>query len=362
RMAEKLGVDPELAAHVKGLEIPMHDPRAYAGQALSYMTACCGANHQKCDWFQVEGQSISFPEYQINPGNRFDITGRERGVVAFQDIRAIDDSAVSCDFETPPKFSDVAKYISFATDYKYTTKALLQAGERMTNIKRVISCNLGITREDDRLPKIVLKVLESGPTQGIKFDLEKNLKAYYEIRQWDWKTGRPKKEKLEELRILGDGEEIIKKEEYKISNEIFQKMEQLKEKYLPLLRAHSIPTADMEEYLSFIAIFAQCTEDYQDEFGGISDTIQLAIRSLPSTEWYWLKLDYGNFSSGRGELKSPGLTLTFRDQQVYDDIMNMNLNPVTAVLSNRLKVRPMGKVKIFQNFIGLYLNKFNLKF
>ncbi|MFX1392895.1 MAG: aldehyde ferredoxin oxidoreductase family protein, partial [Promethearchaeota archaeon] len=37
-MAEKFGVDPDLAAHVKGLEMPMHDPRAYLGQALTYMT------------------------------------------------------------------------------------------------------------------------------------------------------------------------------------------------------------------------------------------------------------------------------------------------------------------------------------
>jgi len=363
RIAEQLGVDPELAAHVKGLEIPMHDPRAYAGQALSYMTACCGANHQKCDWFQVESQSISYPEYQINPGNRFDITGREKGVIAFQDIRAIDDSAISCDFETPPKFSDIAKYVSLATDHKYTPKILLQTGERMTNIKRLISCNLGITREDDRLPKLVLETLKSGPTEGVKLNLEKNLKVYYEIRGWDWKTGRPTKEKLEELRIIGDDDDLIEeKTEHRITSEISEKMEKLKAKYIPLLRAHSIPTEDMEEYLSFIAIFALCEEDFQDEFGGIYATIQLGIKSLPQEEWHWLKLDYGSFSSGRGKLDDTTLTLMFRGQQVYDDIMNMDLNPVTAVLSNRLKVKPMGKVKIFQNFIGLYLNKFNLKF
>ena len=363
RIAESLGVDSELAAHVKGLEIPMHDPRAYAGQALSYMTACCGANHQKCDWFQVESQSIQYPEYQINPGDRFDITGREGGVIAFQDIRAIDDSAVSCDFETPPKFSDVAKYISFATDFKYSPKTLLETGERMTNIKRLISCNLGITREDDRLPKLVLETLKSGPTEGVKLDLERNLKTYYKLRGWDWKTGRPTKEKLESLRIIGDdGDEIIEQKEHRISNEIYEKMEILKTRYIPLLRAHSIPTEDMEEYLSFIAIFALCEEDFQDEFGGIDSTIQLGIKSLPPEQWHWLNLEYGNFTSGRGQLDKPTLSLMFRDQQVYDDIMNMNLNPVTAVLSNRLKVKPMGKVKIFQNFIGLYLNKFDLKF
>ncbi|HUT82743.1 MAG TPA: aldehyde ferredoxin oxidoreductase family protein [Candidatus Bathyarchaeia archaeon] len=364
RMAEKLGVDPELAAHVKGLEIPMHDPRAYAGQALSYMTACCGAHHQKCDWFQVESQSISFPEYGVNPaGNRFDISGREHGVIAFQDIRAIDDSAVSCDFETPPKFSDVAKYLSLATDFKYTPKILLEAGERMTNIKRLISCNLGITREDDRLPGIVKQVLASGPTEGVKIDLEENLKTYYKIRGWDWVTGRPTKAKLEELRIIGDDSAtVVKKEEHKVSKETIEEMEKLKAKYIPLLIAHSIPTEDMEEYLHFITTFATCEEDYQDEFGGIDASIQLEIRNLPEAQWHWLRLDKGNFYSGRGKLDNATLTLAFRDQKAYDGVMNMTLNPVTAVLSNRLKVKPMGKVKIFQNFIGLYLNKFNLKF
>ncbi len=362
-MAEKLGVDPELAAHVKGLEIPMHDARAYAGQALSYMTACCGANHQKCDWFQVETQSISFPEYKINPGDRFDITGREEGVIAFQDIRAIDDSAVTCDFETPPKFSDVAKYISYATDFKYTPKMLLQVGERMTNIKRLISCNLGTTREDDRLPKIATQILKSGPTEGVKLDLDKNLKTYYDIRGWDWKTGRPTKAKLEELRIIGDDTDIVvEAKEHKISSDLFGEMERRKEKFIPLLIAKSIPTADMEEYLGFIALFAQCDEDFYDDFGELQDGIQLAIKALPQEQWYWLKLDKGNFSAGRGKMDKPTLTLTFRNQKVYDGVMNMKLNPVTAVLSNRLKVKPMGKVKIFQNFIGLYLNKFNLKF
>ncbi|MBN1329762.1 MAG: aldehyde ferredoxin oxidoreductase family protein [Candidatus Heimdallarchaeota archaeon] len=362
RMAKILDVDPELAAHVKGLEIPMHDPRAYAGQALSYMTACCGAHHQKCDWFQVESQSISFPEYDINPGNRFDISGRESGVIAFQDIRAIDDAAVNCDFETPPKFSDVAKYISLVTDFKYTPKLLLQAGERMTNIKRLISCNLGITREDDKLPEIVKKALPSGPTEGVKLDLEKNLKKYYELRGWDWKTGRPTNAKLKELRIIGDDtDEIIRIEERKVPEEKYQEMEKLKTKYIPLLQIHNIPSEAMEEYLHFIATFALCEEDFQDEFGGIDEGVLFEIKSLPEDDWHWLRLEKGNFYTGRGKLDSATLVLTFRDQKAFDGIMNMTLNPVTAVLSNRLKVKPMGKVKIFQNFIGLYLSKFDLK-
>ena len=65
KMAHDLGVDPELAAHVKGLEIPMHDPRAYVSQGLTYMTSSTGANHNKCDYFNVDGDAISFPSFKI---------------------------------------------------------------------------------------------------------------------------------------------------------------------------------------------------------------------------------------------------------------------------------------------------------
>ncbi|MBN2155288.1 MAG: aldehyde ferredoxin oxidoreductase family protein [Candidatus Lokiarchaeota archaeon] len=363
RMAEILEVDSELAAHVKGLEIPMHDPRAYAGQALSYMTCCVGANHEKCDWFQVESQAIIFPEYEINPGDKYDITGREAGVIAFQDIRAIDDSAVNCSFETPPKVSDIAKYISLATGFRYSPQSILQMGERMTNIKRLISCNMGITRRDDRLPTHVLQVFDHGPTGGVDLHLEENLRTYYKLRGWDWETGKPTTERLEELGIIGKGVELqAEKEKLRITPEELQKMEQLKEKYIPLLKDHNMPSEGMFEYIQFVCLYAQSERDFLEEFGTVNEGIQLIIQDKPEDEWIWMSLDNGDFTAGKGNLAKPSLTLSFRTQEVFDDIMNMNLNPVSAVLSNRLKVKPIGKVKIFQNFMGLYLDKFGLKF
>ena len=164
---------------VKGLEAPMHDPRAYAGQALSYMTACCGANHEKGDWFQTEIFGFEAPEWDIINGDNHDITGRERGVMHLQDLRGIDDSAVVCNFHQPSKVSEIAKYVTYASGFYYTPRKLMQAGERIFNLKRVISCKLGITREDDKLPKHVLKVMSSGKTAGLKLEMEGHLKEYY---------------------------------------------------------------------------------------------------------------------------------------------------------------------------------------
>jgi aldehyde:ferredoxin oxidoreductase len=201
-MAKKLGVDPELAAHVKGLEMPMHDPRAFAGQALSYMTSCVGANNQKCDWYSVEITTVSYPDLRVKIGkSRPSIKGREKGVMALQDIRAIDDSAVDCDFISL-SLEQIIGHINAATDFNYDKKSLLKVGERINNLKRLINCKLGISREDDKLPGILKQELKSGKTVHVKLDLEDNLRSYYKHRGWDWETGKPTEEKLKELNII----------------------------------------------------------------------------------------------------------------------------------------------------------------
>ncbi|MFX1599347.1 MAG: aldehyde ferredoxin oxidoreductase family protein [Promethearchaeota archaeon] len=201
-MAKRLNVDQELAAHVKGLEMPMHDPRAFAGQALSYITSCVGGSHQKCDWYSVEITTASYPELRIKIGkNRSTIKGREKGVIALQDLRAIDDSAVNCAFVNL-SLEHTVGHINASTGFNYNKKSILQVGERINNLKRLINCKLGIRREDDKLPRILKQELKSGKTVHVKLDLEENLKTYYQRRNWDWETGKPTEEKLKELSIL----------------------------------------------------------------------------------------------------------------------------------------------------------------
>ncbi|MFX1566923.1 MAG: aldehyde ferredoxin oxidoreductase family protein [Promethearchaeota archaeon] len=202
KMAIKLNVNPELAAHVKGLEMPMHDPRAFAGQALSYITACIGGSHQKCDWYSVEITTASYPELRVKIGkSRSLIKGREKGVIALQDIRAIDDSAVNCAFVNL-SLEHIVGHINASTGFNYNKKSLLKVGEHINNLKRVINCNLGITREDDKLPGILTEELESGKTVHVKLNLEDSLKVYYDKRGWDWATGKPSEEKLKEMNII----------------------------------------------------------------------------------------------------------------------------------------------------------------
>lgn len=196
-MANELGVDPELAAHVKGLEIPMHDPRAYAGQALTYMTACCGANHEKGDFFNIDGDAASIPK--VKKGDRFTIAGREASVATYQDVANLYDSCVVCNF---PHLGPTTLGQMLVASTGFTSlgkgKELSLAGERATNVKRLISCALGVTARDDVLPRIATVPLSSGGTAGRGLDLGESLQRYYEARGWD-ENGVPTRETLDKL-------------------------------------------------------------------------------------------------------------------------------------------------------------------
>ncbi len=200
-MAEVLNINPELAAHVKGLEVPFHDPRANLGQALSYMTCCVGANHCKGDFYLVDWGQTTYMKIKRDDPSRID--GRENSVINMQDISNIYDSAVIC---SVPKISEkfMGKFLHASTGFDSlgSVKKVLLTGERATNLKRLISCKLGCSRKDDSLRDINSMPLKNGATAGVNAKLIDNLKKYYEIRGWDWETGWPSEEKLKQLNIL----------------------------------------------------------------------------------------------------------------------------------------------------------------
>ncbi|MHB1420292.1 MAG: aldehyde ferredoxin oxidoreductase family protein [Bacillota bacterium] len=201
-MAQELGIDPELAANVKGLEMPMHDPRAFEGQALTYVTGIRGACHERGDFFQVDLGLVKVPELEITSGNRFSILGRARQVIKLQNLREVDNALTRCVFAALP-MTVTAELLSMATGVEWTVEALDQAGERSFNIKRSMNCKLGNTRADDRLPNILTRPYDDGACAGFSPDLEETLQEYYTERGWDWETGKPEEETLTRLELHG---------------------------------------------------------------------------------------------------------------------------------------------------------------
>jgi aldehyde:ferredoxin oxidoreductase len=197
KMAKAFGRDPGEAAQVKGMEMAMHDARAFTGMALSYATGPRGACHLKGDYYSIELGGF-MTEYNILPGDRFASEGKAEMVAKYQNIKDLYDSLTLCKF-APYTPTQICKFVSGITGWDFTPEELLIAGERSMDIKRAISNKLGLTQLDDKLPKICMEALKEGSSSDKLPDMDLMLKEYYVYRKWDMKTGRPSKEKLLEL-------------------------------------------------------------------------------------------------------------------------------------------------------------------
>lgn len=196
RMAQKYGRPIGEAVQSKGLEYPMHDPRAYHSMALVYATAPRGADHNKSDGYQVD-TGTGHPDLNLSMTDRWGDDKAEM-VVKSQDFRALTDSLGICHFATIP-FAQLTGMINASTGWSTDMDQLLKTGERIFQLQRSLSCKLGISSKDDILPELAMRPIAEGGQEGHLPNMEKMLPEYYAIRDWNKVTGKPSKTRLESL-------------------------------------------------------------------------------------------------------------------------------------------------------------------
>ncbi len=189
------------AMHVKGLEVPMHDPRAFKGMGLQYATSNRGADHLYGYVLRIE-QGERIPDLGIHERfHRFDTKGKGRIVAIMEDWYDVIESLGICKFLAISPWH-LASIYSLATGRRFTAKELLKRGTAIFNLKRLFNLASGITPKEDTLPERLLKEpLRSGGAAGQVVELESMLKEYYEYRGWT-EDGYPKKVTLEDLGLL----------------------------------------------------------------------------------------------------------------------------------------------------------------
>ncbi|MBI5305705.1 MAG: aldehyde ferredoxin oxidoreductase family protein [Chloroflexi bacterium] len=193
----RYGVE-SLAVQINGMELAMHDPRALSGMALVYATSPIGASHNQSEYYFVETGRV-LEDLGVLPMDRFETRGKAALVARHQDWRAVSASLVQCIFPNPPVQNMVAM-IAAATGFDVTMEHVLGWGERMWNLKRALNLKLGYdARANEKLPELLTRVLADGGTEGHVVELEPMLREYYTYREWDWESGKPRREKLESL-------------------------------------------------------------------------------------------------------------------------------------------------------------------
>ncbi len=199
-LAKRYKVEGDVV-HVKGLEVAMHDPRAFSGMAVAYATSPRGGCHLHSDFFMAE-VGMEFPELGIlaSPRAQWIESGKKKAqmVARHQDWRSIFDALVLCKFANLPA-NLITKLLNSVTGWQVSVQELLKSGERIFTMKRLLNLEFGLTPEDDNLPRLLLEPLPNGGTAGNVPDIKLMLDEYYRFRAWDRATGKPASWKLKEL-------------------------------------------------------------------------------------------------------------------------------------------------------------------
>jgi aldehyde:ferredoxin oxidoreductase len=202
RTSAKLGRGSEaFAIHVKGLEPPGHDPRAYNSLAVGYATSNRGACHLQGMSYAFE-RAVTMPELGLHEvQDRFGTVKKGELVAKTQDLMSLFDSIKLCKFLLygGVKLTHILEWFNAVTGWEMSQTEIMRAGERIYNLKRMYNVRCGITRKDDTAPTRMLREKrgEGGAAENLP-PFSEALDEYYRYRGWD-QNGIPTKTKLLEL-------------------------------------------------------------------------------------------------------------------------------------------------------------------
>jgi aldehyde:ferredoxin oxidoreductase len=213
RAAAELGQGAErFALHVKGQELPMHDPRGKKGLSLAYALSPTGADHMEAPHdplyagFHPNGHPMG-PLGLIEPLDPLHLDGKKvRAFYETQKVWSSYNSVGMCDFVGAPlnglEMEPLVAYINAVTGWNMSLYELMKVGERNNTLGRVFNCREGFTPNDDLLPQRMHEGIGNGPLKGQRIDPDEFLAArrtYYQMAGWDPETGQPTEAKLAEL-------------------------------------------------------------------------------------------------------------------------------------------------------------------
>jgi aldehyde:ferredoxin oxidoreductase len=208
RVAEKIGGDAiKYAVHVKGQEVPMHEPRLKRGLGIGYALSPTGADHQHNlhdIWTAIErGIDSVKPFGIIEPVPLEDMGPRKVRLLRYRlNWQHLKDCLHMCHF-LPWTPKEIVNLVGAVTGWETSVLELGKVGERAINLTRVFNIREGFTREDDTLPERFYLPHTSGAlskTAVNRDELEKAVQTYYGMVGWS-DEGVPTFEKLEDLDI-----------------------------------------------------------------------------------------------------------------------------------------------------------------
>jgi aldehyde:ferredoxin oxidoreductase len=199
--AEKIGKGADkYAVHIQGQELPAHDPKHAFFYAASYRLDPSPGRHF------VGSELSDAPNHPSGLLPKFDL----KSFAGRGEARRIGSNfhqAVVCTgtclfvYWAFPNVDPIAEFMGAVTGWDVTNEELLKTGERISNLRQAFNIREGLNPLKFKIPDRVLgrPPKKEGPVAGITIDEDTMIREYLTAMDWDLKTAKPSKKKLQEL-------------------------------------------------------------------------------------------------------------------------------------------------------------------
>jgi aldehyde:ferredoxin oxidoreductase len=197
--AEKIGKGTEYLVTVKGIELPMHDPKLGPGFSRTYAFDPTPARHVKGGLGLEHMQTPDDSKYNAEGSGEPDL----RATVAQEIIN----TAGLCLFKDFTGVENIAwKLIPPVTGWDFGEGEEMNAGLRIFNMRHAFNLREGMKPGDLRLPKrsVGEPPQTEGPLAGVTVDHKGFIRNFFEAIDWDETTGKPSRASLEKLGGMDD--------------------------------------------------------------------------------------------------------------------------------------------------------------
>jgi len=212
RAAAQIGRGAEaFALHVKGQELPMHEPRVKHALGVGYALSPTGAEHMHnlhdTD-YRREGSSLDNlrlfnPDLQpVDPT----VLNEDKMRLYFHHVnnRHFWDCAMMCFFLSYSP-EQMVTLLNAVTGWDVDLAETQTIGQRTITLARVFNLREGLTAADDTLPaRFFEPFLKGEPGRSAPLDeaaFQECKKIYYDMMGWDRESGAPRRETLERLDV-----------------------------------------------------------------------------------------------------------------------------------------------------------------
>lgn len=177
--SQQIGKGSEtFAPHVKGMEMPGYHPNRLHAMALGLAVGTRGADHNRSGAYEID-----FREHDNHPESI------AKEVCETENRAALMDSVILCKFirgVLVDYYGQLAEMLNAVTGFDYTFDELVQAANRIVQIRKAFNQREGWNMKEDWLPDFCFQQMSETSHECLTREkVSQMIRAYYACRGWD---------------------------------------------------------------------------------------------------------------------------------------------------------------------------------